>query len=150
MAEQSIPIHFHYLLTAFHFPNRQLLKRFLHEQLTGEGKIVDTINYIFCDDEYLLAINQKYLKHDTYTDIITFELSGKNEPIVSDIYISIERVKENANQMTVSFTNELHRVIFHGALHLCGYKDKSKSDSKLMRKMERQWLDKYFVPRETT
>jgi len=111
--------------------------------LKKQGKRVEAINYIFCTDEYLLDLNRQHLNHDTFTDIITFELSDKNQPLVSDVYISIHRVRENARSFSTSFNDELHRVIFHGALHLAGYKDKSKKDSALMRQMENKWLSLY-------
>jgi rRNA maturation RNase YbeY len=103
--------------------------------LKKEGRGIEAINYIFCTDAYLLELNKTHLKHNTYTDIITFELSGKSEAIVADIYISVERVRENANSYQTSFIDELYRVIFHGSLPLAGYKDKSKADSVLMRQM---------------
>ena len=105
---------------------------------------IDTINYIFCSDEYLLSINQEYLQHDTYTDIITFDLSNNKTEIVSDIYISIDRVKENAQKFNSNIEHELHRVLFHGILHLCGLKDKSKQDAALMRSKEEYYLNTYF------
>lgn len=111
--------------------------------LKREGKRVEAINYIFCTDRFLLDLNEKHLKHNTYTDIITFEFSGKHQPLISDIYISIDRIKDNAISFSTSFINELHRVIFHGALHLAGYKDKSKIDLILMREMEDKWLKAY-------
>lgn len=114
-----------------------------------EGRKVEAINYIFCTDDYLLELNKTHLNHDTYTDIITFELSGPHQPILSDVYISVERVKENSKLFNATFKRELHRVIFHGALHLCGYKDKSKEQSHQMRSKEEQYLNKYFVPRDT-
>lgn len=101
------------------------------------------VNYIFCTDKALLKINQDFLKHDYYTDIITFDLSEGDE-VVAEIYISIDRVKDNARKLGVSFQRELHRVIFHGALHLCGYKDKSPKDSTMMRNREDFYLKKYF------
>ncbi|HEX2534685.1 MAG TPA: rRNA maturation RNase YbeY [Chitinophagaceae bacterium] len=142
-------IRFHYLFPSFTFPNRTKVKGFLYELCRKEGKAVDQLNYIFCDDHYLLEINRQYLQHDTYTDIITFPLSSKNAPLLSDIYISIPRVKENAKQFQTTFQKELHRVLFHGALHLCGYKDKSPADSKRMRAKEEEYLRRYFVPRGT-
>lgn len=142
-------IHFHYLVPSFHFPNRNHLKTFLFSQLLKEDKEIEAINYIFCDDDYLLSINQQYLRHDTLTDIVTFELSVKDQPLLSDIYISVERIKENASIFNVSFNKELHRVVFHGALHLAGYKDKKKNDQKIMRRKENEWLELYFVPRST-
>lgn len=142
-------ITFHYLCEAFSFPNRTALKRFIQALIKKEKHQLEALNFIFCTDEYLLQINQQYLNHDTYTDIITFQLNSKHEPIVSDIYISIDRVRENARKFAVPFTTELHRVIFHGALHLCGYKDKSAKDKELMRSKEDHYLEKYFVPRGT-
>jgi rRNA maturation RNase YbeY len=118
--------------------------------LKKEGREIEHINFIFCDDEYLININKQYLNHDTYTDIITFELSKKGAQLLSDIYISVERVKENAKAFNTSLANELHRVIFHGCLHLCGYKDKSREDEGLMREKETYYLREYLVPRGTT
>ena len=114
-----------------------------------EGKAVDHISYIFCDDAYLLEINQSYLQHDTFTDIITFDLSENKNKLISEIYISAERVRENAISFTTTFEKELLRVLFHGALHLCGYKDKTKSEQQKMRQMEDHYLQQYFVSRET-
>ena len=133
-------ISFHYLVEPFHFPNRNKLKEFLAKRLKKEKKVIESINYIFCTDEYLLQFNRQYLDHDTLTDIITFELSSKGQPLLSDIYISYERVKENAGLYRTSVLRELHRVIFHGALHLAGYKDKNKNDQAVMREMENRWL----------
>ena len=149
MKEALQAIHFHYLIPPFHSLNRTGLKEFTFTQLKKEGKKVEAINYIFCDDAYLLEINQQYLNHDTLTDIITFELSPKSQPLVSDIYISVERVKENGRIFKTSFYKELHRVIFHGALHLAGYKDKTENDEAKMRTIENDWLKRYFVPRKT-
>jgi rRNA maturation RNase YbeY len=149
MAKEINNIHFHYLSEPFHFTNRTQLKGYLTRIAKREKQRIDTLNYIFCDDQYLLSINQQYLNHDTYTDIITFQLNPKGEPLLSDIYISVERVKENATTHNTSFTQELHRVIFHGLLHLCGYKDKTKKDQEEMRKQEDRCLEEYFVPRGT-
>lgn len=108
----------------------------------GNGK--PSLTYIFCNDEYLLEINRKFLDHDTYTDIITFDLTGEGELLTGEIYISTERVAENALKFGNSYIEELHRVIFHGALHLCGFKDKSAADKKKMREMEDNCLEEYF------
>lgn len=143
------PLQFHFLVPPFFFPHRNRLKTFLLELFKKEGKKVEAINYIFCTDDYLLELNQTHLKHDTYTDIITFELSPKGAPLVADIYISTERVKENAKTYRTGFQKELHRVIFHGALHLCQYKDKTKEETQQMRHMEALHLAHYFVPRGT-
>lgn len=125
--------------------NRKALKAFIPMIFKKEGKLFKSLSYIFCTDEYLLKVNNDFLKHDFYTDIITFDLSeSKGSPIIGEIYISVDRVKENALTHNVSFEQELHRVIFHGALHLCGYKDKSKKDSLLMRDKEEDCLSMYF------
>ncbi len=103
-----------------------------------------SINYIFCDDAYLLEKNQQFLNHDTFTDIITFDLSEQKNELVAEIYISIERIRDNAQRFEVEYIKELHRVIFHGALHLCGFKDKKKSEKTLMTAWENDCLKKYF------
>jgi probable rRNA maturation factor len=104
----------------------------------------ETVSIIFCDDKYLLPLNRRFLQQDFYTDILSFTLSGSGEPLIAEIYISIERVRENAKNLKSSFKLELHRVIFHGILHFCGYKDKSSPDIKKMREMEDKWLNIYF------
>ena len=144
------PIHFHYVDQRFHFPNRTKLKVFLTFLLKSEGRDVDAVNVVFCNDAYLLNLNQEYLHHDTYTDIITFELSERGTPLLADVFISVERVKANAADFQVAFQQELHRVIFHGFLHLCGYKDKTAKDQLLMRSKESETLQSYFVPRGTS
>ncbi len=106
--------------------------------------MIDNLNIIFCSDEYLLNMNKDFLQHDYYTDIITFELSEKNAPsIQAELYISLDRVTDNATQLQVSIKQELHRVIFHGLLHLLGFKDKTKKDQDQMRTMEEQFLFDY-------
>jgi len=103
------------------------------------------LNYIFCDDGYLLEKNQQFLNHNTLTDIITFDLSEHDDELQGEIYISVDRVRENANKFAADYNTELHRVIFHGTLHLCGYKDKKKADKELMTQMENDCLQKYFT-----
>ena len=110
----------------------------------SEGKRFEEINYIFCDDEYLLKINNEYLNHDYYTDIITFD-NSVSSLIMSDIYISAERVKENASDYVVDFMDELRRVMIHGVLHLCGYKDKTKEEQELMTVKENEKLFMFHV-----
>lgn len=105
--------------------------------------MLQNINIIFCTDEALLAINRNFLQHDYFTDIITFPLSAKGEPVNAELYISIDRVKDNAKQGAVSFWEELHRVIFHGCLHLTGYNDKSSQQIKKMREREDHYLRLY-------
>lgn len=123
---------------------RRKLKAYLADLFISEGFNLDNIQYIFCTDTYLLNINREYLNHDTYTDIITFPMSIKGEPIVGEIYISIDRVKDNAKFYKNSFNRELLRVIFHGALHLCGYKDKTVRQIKIMRAKEDYYISKYL------
>ena len=120
--------------------DRNRLKKFLASLFKKEGKPLAELQYIFCSDDYLLAINRHYLSHDYYTDIITFDLSEKGQPINAEIYISVDRVRENAREFESSLKKELHRVIFHGALHLCGYKDKTAAQEKKMRQMEEKYL----------
>lgn len=141
-------IHFNYLEGPFYLPHRTTLKIFIEKLFKTEGRKIDTVNYIFCSDQYLLTINQDFLNHDTYTDIITFQYSQISEPVSSDIYISIDRVKENARLYDSPFIKELYRVIFHGALHLCGHKDKTKAEAKIMRAKEDHYL-KLYVSRGT-
>ena len=119
------------------------LKAFIEILFKKEKTPLATINYIFCSDKYLLSINQQFLNHDTYTDIITFGLHDKGTPVVAEVYISTDRVKENAVTHGVTYTNEMLRVLFHGALHLCGYKDKSKADILTMRSKEDVYLKRY-------
>ena len=102
-----------------------------------------TLNYIFCTDVFLLEMNQQYLNHNTLTDIITFDLGESESELIGEIYISVERVKENAIKFETTYPDELHRVIFHGALHLCGFKDKKEADQKIMRQMENSCLKDY-------
>ncbi len=124
--------------------NRTALKSFLEKQIKKEGLIIENLQYVFCSDKYLLDINKQFLAHDYYTDIISFDLSEQKGQLIGDIYISVDRVKENAKTMGTTQVNELLRVIFHGALHFCGYKDKKPADVKLMRSMEDKWLKAFF------
>lgn len=123
--------------------NRTALKSFISMLLKREGRGLEQLSIIFCSDEYLLSINQSYLSHDYYTDIITFDLADQHQSS-GEIYISIPRVKDNAQRFQKSFTEELHRVIFHGVLHLCGYKDKNAVQEKEMRSKEDKALRMYF------
>ena len=137
-------VQFHFLRKGFSLADRTILKAFITTLFRKEKKRLAGLNYIFCSDDYLLEINKQYLQHDFYTDIITFDLSGQNQPLTAEIYISVDRVRDNARDFYSSFNNELHRVIFHGALHLCGYKDKKPLDQQRMRKMEDKYLSLYF------
>jgi probable rRNA maturation factor len=112
--------------------------------VTSENKTLGEISYIFCDDNYLHAINLQYLKHDTFTDIISFDYS-EGDIISGDIFISVERVKYNANEYMVSFEDELKRVLAHGVLHYCGYKDKSDTEALEMRTKENEKISLFHV-----
>lgn len=117
------------------------LKTWLKKIILNEKFKVGELTYIFCSDEHLLSINQQYLNHNTYTDIITFDYVDKEKRMLSgDIFISLERIRENAEKFKVSFEQELHRVMAHGALHLMGYKDKTLKDKKMMRAKEEEAL----------
>ena len=104
-----------------------------------ESREIVDIAFVFCDDNYLLKINKEFLDHDTYTDIITFDYSVGNE-IISEVYISVDRVKENAKKYKQSFENEIHRIMIHGVLHLCGYNDKLVEDKQIMQEKENHYL----------
>ena len=121
-----------------------MLKGFIENIFKQERKDLETIIYIFCTDNFLLKMNKDYLNHDYYTDIITFELSDKKRPIVANVFISIDRVRDNAKSLGVTINEEIHRVVFHGALHLCGYRDKSSVHLKKMRQRENHYIKKYF------
>ena len=146
--EKSKKIRFIYLERSFYLPARTRLKLFILELFKKEGADVEKVNYLFCSDRYLLSINRGFLQHDTYTDIITFQYTPPNEAVESDIYISVDRVRENAKAFKVPFQVELYRVAFHGALHLCGYKDKSAKEGREMRAKEDYYVSLY-VSRET-
>jgi rRNA maturation RNase YbeY len=120
----------------------ELFSLWLNEVAPNEGKITGEITLIFCSDEHLLEMNRQYLNHDYYTDIITFDYSEVGE-ISGDLFISIDRVYDNALLNSVSRDNELKRVCVHGLLHLCGYGDKSEEDAMVMRAKEDYYLDKY-------
>ena len=130
--------------TEFELSNETVYADWLSRVIQSENKSEGDINYIFCDDDYLLEINQQYLDHDTLTDIISFDYSVGNE-LHGDIFISIERVADNAADFDVSFDEELKRVLVHGVLHYCGYKDKSNADEKLMREKEEEKMKLFHV-----
>ena len=133
-------VKFHYADVRFSYNRKTELKNFVETLFKKEKKELVSLDYIFCSDEYLLQINQSHLNHDTYTDIITFDLS-EGDGTIGEVYISIDRVKENAQKFNSSFSSELLRVVFHGALHLCGYKDKKKEDVVIMREKEEEYIE---------
>lgn len=104
-------------------PGKTVLKDFIQVIFKNERCALDSVTYIFCSDEFLLKMNRDFLQHDYYTDIITFGLSEKGQPVEAEIYISVDRVKDNARNLNTTYKNEVLRVIFHGVLHLCGYKE---------------------------
>jgi rRNA maturation RNase YbeY len=130
--------------TDFELANESAIESWIGRIIASEQKSEGEISYVFCDDDYLLKLNQQYLQHDTLTDIISFDYSLSNE-LSGDIFISIERVRENAEIFNQSFENELLRVISHGVLHYCGYKDKSEADEQLMRQKENEKIAMFHV-----
>ncbi len=154
-----MPITFHTADIKFSLRNRTALKKFLHHQISASSNQHINVSFIFCSDEYLLAINKQFLNHDSYTDIITFPLVQTKEKLQAEIYISVDRVKENSLKFKVQslqpnpksairnsqFEMELHRVIFHGMLHLLGYKDKTEANKLIMRKMEDKWINQFSI-----
>jgi probable rRNA maturation factor len=127
--------------TTYKLKNKKAVRHWITETIKAEGFKLKELNYIFCSDNYLLQINQQYLNHDTYTDIITFDNSETNKLISGDIFISIDRIRENALKFNISEPDELHRVIIHGALHLLGYKDKTAVTKKKMTLKEDFYLN---------
>jgi rRNA maturation RNase YbeY len=140
-------ITFLYETRRFSFTDRKDIRKFLKDLFKAEGIDAEEINYVFCTDAYLLRINQEFLNHDTLTDVITFPLSPPSVPLSAEIYISVERVKENAHLHLTPFGQELLRVMIHGALHLCGYDDKTVKSKAAMSKKEDEYLGKYSVSR---
>ena len=125
--------------------NKRKIRAWIAASISTEGYALDELNFIFCGDEYLLRINQQYLKHDTYTDVITFDNSEAPNTVSGDIFISIDRIRENAGLYGHVLQAELCRVMIHGTLHLLGYKDKSKSDKKRMTEKENEHLAQLYI-----
>jgi len=132
-------VEFHSEGIDFSLSDQDPVSSWLTKTIEAEGKILNNVTVVFCGDEYLLNLNQQYLSHDTLTDIITFDYCEENE-VSGDIFISIERVEENANKFDSGIKNELNRVLVHGVLHLLGYADKTPADKELMRKKEDYYL----------
>jgi len=137
-------IHFFFQDVRVTLPPRKKLKAFIDQIFRKERKKLQALNYVFCTDEKLLKINQTYLSHNFYTDVITFNLSENAEEIIGEIYISAERVRENSISFNSTLKDELLRVIFHGALHLCGYTDDSEKQKVIMREKENLYLSMYI------
>jgi len=119
---------------------KKVLQQLLVDLFRKEGRSLDNLSVVFCSDEYLLDMNRRFLQHDYYTDILTFDLSERHNNVIGELYISVDRVRENAGGLGVSAKEEMWRVIIHGALHLCGYKDKLKKQQLLMRQKEERYL----------
>lgn len=127
----------------FVLPQKQKVREWIYITIKDEGYArISELNFIFCSDNYLLDINKEYLNHDTYTDIVTFDSSESEDVIAGDIFISVDRIRDNATKFSVSEKDELHRVIIHGVLHLCGYLDKTKDDKSRMTAKEDEYLNK--------
>ncbi len=137
-------VHFFFLVNNITLRERKRLKAFVPTIFRRNNKKLQSINYIFCDDEYLFEINSRHLRHKYYTDIITFDLSSDPKQVYGEVYISVDRVRDNANKLRKTIQEELHRVVFHGALHLCGYMDKTASQKSEMRFQEDRLLKLYF------
>jgi rRNA maturation RNase YbeY len=129
------------------FVSKKDLKEAVKNLVLNEGKVLKDLSLVFTDDDYLLEVNKQYLNHDYFTDVITFDYSSFPE-VSGDVMISLDRVKDNAQSLNQSFELEFYRVVFHGVLHLCGYKDKSEADVKEMRAREDFYINR-FVSRET-
>lgn len=127
---------------SYKLKNKALVRQWIKDTITAEGFKLKELTYVFCSDAYLLPMNQQYLDHDTYTDIITFDNSDVEGDIVGDIFISVERIRENAAKFKISETDEMHRVIIHGALHLLGYTDKTVVTKQKMTQKEDEYLAK--------
>ena len=137
-------IHFHFVFQPFTLKNRISLKSFIENIFIKEKCALKELNFVFCNNREIKALNKRYLNHNYSTDILTFDFSKKGQAKTSDIFISQEQVKQNSKKFKTSFKREIHRVIFHGVLHLCGYNDKTSKDKASMRAKEDYYLNKYF------
>lgn len=140
-----MPIQFFFIDVKITLSERRRLKTFIERMFRTEGIQINSLVIIFCSDEYLLGVNRRFLNHDYYTDIITFNLADKEKLVEGEIYISTDRIRENALINKVALQNELHRIIFHGVLHLCGFKDKKSDEKTLMTIEENMYLKMYFI-----
>jgi probable rRNA maturation factor len=136
------PIHFFTEDISFTLKHKTIIRNWLKDTIVAEGYRLEELNFIFCSDAYLLEMNKQYLNHDTYTDVITFDNSEVLKTIVGDIFISVDRIRENASLFSREFIDEMCRVMVHGTLHLLGYKDKTKAAKLLMTEKEDHYLQK--------
>jgi probable rRNA maturation factor len=137
---RKAPVYFFSEEVKYTVKNKILIRNWINETIIAEGYQLEELNFILCSDEYLLTMNKQYLNHDTYTDVITFDNSEELKTILGDIFISIERIRENARQFKTSTQQELCRVMIHGTLHLLGYPDKGKAAKTVMTQKEDQYL----------
>ena len=133
-------VFFHTADLNYRLQNKTALKQLLEDLFQKEGKRLEGLSIVFCSDDYLLSMNRQFLQHDYYTDILTFDVSERGGPVSGELYISVDRVRDNAHGLGVSAVEEMQRVIIHGSLHLCGYKDKLKKQQLLMRQKEERYL----------
>jgi probable rRNA maturation factor len=133
-------VFFHTADLNYRLQNKTALKQLLEDLFQKEGKRLEGLSIVFCSDDYLLSMNRQFLQHDYYTDILTFDVSERGGPVSGELYISVDRVRDNAHGLGVSAVEEMRRVIIHGSLHLCGYKDKLKKQQLLMRQKEERYL----------
>ncbi len=133
-------IQFHTADQGISLPGKTILKTLLSDLFHKEGQQLAGLTIVFCSDDYLLELNRQFLQHDYYTDILTFLMSERGAPVEGELYISVDRVRDNARALALPALQELRRVIIHGALHLCGYKDKLKKDQALIRQKEDRYL----------
>ena len=131
-----MPVYFFEEDIRFSHEAEEKTREWVENVIEKENRVIGDLNFIFCSDEHLHQINLQYLNHDTFTDIITFDNSEKVEEVSGDIFISIDRVKANAEELGLPFNQELHRVIIHGVLHLIGYNDKTEQEQQQMREKE--------------
>lgn len=141
--KQTGRINFRYYETPFRITDSLAHKVLLSAVMAEERVVFTEINYIFCNDEYLHELNVRYLNHDTLTDILTFTLSLPSQPFHAEIYISVERVKENAHDLKEPLLSELRRVMIHGLLHLCGYEDSTSKEKERMRQLESRYMSQF-------
>lgn len=140
----SAAIHFYFSDRSFSLKERNRLKIFISNKIKILGKQTGEISIIFCSDKKVLELNRRFLKHNYYTDILTFDFC-QGKLVAGEIFISLDRIRENAKKFDETINKELHRVIFHGILHLLGFSDKSRSEKYKMSKAEDAWLDEYFL-----
>ena len=141
-------IYYHELKVSSALRDKKKLSTFLLNIFKIENTLLEKVDIIFCTDRFLLKLNIQHLDHNEYTDTMTFQSQLKNQPVVGEVYVSIDRVEENSKMLQIPYRTELHRVIIHGILHLCGYSDKGNGSSRMLKKQE-EYLARYIVPRET-